>query len=175
MSHVEKEAIVDSLKTKFAGAPASFLVDYQGCTCEELTQLRKELRTSGSSFHVIKNKLAKRAIAESDAQGLDEFLVGPTAVVWSDTDPVSPAKALTNFAKEQEEKFTIKAAFVDGSVVDESQVKALASMPSKEELYAKLLSLFNAPATQLLRTINAPAAQVVRLLAAVRDKKENEN
>lgn len=168
----QNEQIVSSLKESFQGAGASFIVDYQGCSCEDLTSLRKKLRPTGSRFAVVKNTLTRRAIDGTDAAGLEEFLTGPTAVVWSEDDPVSPAKVLSDFAKGQE-SFTVKAGFVDGAVVGEDQVKALASMPSKEELYAKLLSLINAPATRLLQTVNAPAAQVVRLLAAVRDSKED--
>lgn len=169
----QNNVVVDSIKESFSGAAASFVVQYQGCTCEELTNLRRKLRPVGARLAVVKNTLTKRAIAGTDAEGLGEFLSGPSAVVWSKEDPVGPAKVISDFAKNQE-KLIIRAGYVDGSVIGEAQVKALASMPSKEQLFAKLLALINTPATRLLQTINAPAATLVRLLAAVKDKKQEE-
>ncbi|MCB0324484.1 MAG: 50S ribosomal protein L10 [Bdellovibrionales bacterium] len=167
MNFQEKEAAVADLVGRFENAAATFLVDYKGCGCAELTALRRELRPAGADFAVVKNTLAKRAIADTGAEGLAENFVGPTAVVWSSTDPVSPAKILSNFSKKQE-SFAIKAGFVDGQVVDSAGVDALASLPSREELLAKLLALMNAPAVQLLQMMNAPAAQLVRTLEAWR-------
>lgn len=169
----QNNVIVDSLKESFSGAAASFIVQYQGCTCEELTDLRRNLRPVGARLAVIKNTLATRAVAGTAAEGLSEYLSGPTAVVWSKEDLVGPAKVIADFAKTQE-KFIIRAGYIEGNVVGEAQIKVLAAMPSKEQLFAKLLALINTPATRLLQTINAPAATLVRLLAAVTDKKQEE-
>ena len=173
MNLQEKQDQVSVMNERFAGAMASFVVEYKGCTCEDLTGLRHKLRESGASMSVVKNTLAKRAVADTPAAGLDDMFSGPIAVVWSGEDPVSPAKALTDFAKDIE-AFEVKGGVVDGAVVGTSEIKDLASMPSKEELLAKLLALINAPATQLLRTINAPAGNLVQLLAAWQRKKEEE-
>lgn len=169
----QNEVTIDSLKQSFSGAAATFLVHYQGCTCEEMTKLRRNLKPAGASLAVVKNTLAKRAVAGTAAEGLAEYLSGPTAIVWSKEDPIAPAKIISDFAKSQE-KFVIRAGYVEGGVIGEAQVKVLASMPSKEQIFAKLLALINTPATRLLQTINAPAATLVRLLAAVRDKKQEE-
>ncbi len=173
MNLQQKESAVASLNETLGKSPAAFLVDYKGCDCASLVELRNELRPSGSRFAVIKNTLAKRAIADTSVEGLAEFLVGPTAIVWSEDAIVAPAKALTKFAKDNE-SLEIKGGVVDGRVVDLNEIQELAALPSKEELYAKLLSLLNAPATQLLRLVNAPASNVVQLIEAVRVKKESE-
>ena len=174
MNSQEKIQAVETLNARFSESIAAFVVNYKGCSCEQLTSLRKELQPSGAKFAVVKNTLAKRAITDTPAESLDEVFVGPTAVVWSKEDPVTPAKVLSKFSEEQE-SFEIKAGVVEGSLVDTKGIEALASMPSKEELYAKLLSLINAPATRLLQTINAPSTELVRLLAAWKQKLEDES
>jgi len=174
MERAQKEASVEQISQAFEGAKASFLVDYKGCTCDELTEIRKELRGVGASFSVVKNTLAKRAIADTEVDGLKEFLTGPTAVVWSGEDPVSPAKVISKYAKDLE-KFSVKAGSLEGEVLEESGIKELASLPSKEELYAKLLGLMIAPATRLAQTMNAPATQLARLLDIRRQELEKED
>lgn len=165
MNQREKELLVGEVSERFSAATAAFLVNFEGCSCESLTALRRELRPTGAQFAIVKNTLIKRAVSGTNAEGLDSALVGPTAVVWTGADPVSPAKVVAKFAKAQE-KFSIKAGVVEGKVVNAEAVSQLAELPSREELLSKLLAIINAPATQLLRTINAPAAQVVRLLGA---------
>ena len=165
MTPQEKQQAVADLNARFTKSPASFLVSYQGCSCEELTALRKDLRPSGAHFAVVKNTLAKIAIEKTDAADLREQFSGPVAVIWSDEDPVAPAKLVTNFAKDND-NFSVKAGVVDGKVVAVSEIESLASLPSREEVLAKLLALINAPATQLVQMINAPATHLARLLAA---------
>jgi large subunit ribosomal protein L10 len=165
MNLQQKEIVVGEVSQRFANATAAYFVNFEGCTCQSLTKLRQDLRPSGASFAIVKNTLIRLAIAGTDAQPLGENLVGPTAVVWTGTDPVAPAKVIAKFAKDQK-KFEIKSGIVEGKVVDAVAVTQLAELPSREELLSNLLALINAPAVQLLRTINAPAAQVVRLLGA---------
>jgi large subunit ribosomal protein L10 len=167
MNLQEKQDVVGELNAKFGGSMATFLVDYQGCSCEELTGLRRELEPAGAEFLVIKNTLAKRAVESTDSAELSGKFVGPTAVVWSKEDPVTPAKVLSKFAKDKE-SFEIKGGVVEGSLVGVAEIEDLASLPSKEEIQAKLLALINAPATRLLQTVNAPAGELVRLLEAWR-------
>lgn len=169
MNVEQKQQAVAELTEGFKASCAAYVVDYKGCSCEELKSLRKKLLASGSRMSVVKNTLARRALDGKD--GALDFFVGPTAIVWADTDPVAPAKVISDFAKESNH-FSIKGGLVDGDVVSESGVSQLAALPSREELYAKLLSLINAPATRLLQTINAPATDLVRLLGAWRDKLE---
>lgn len=171
MNTQQKEAVVTEIAGTMENAVAAFLVDYKGCDTASLTALRRELQPGGASMAVVKNTLLRRAVANTPAADWDQYLAGPTALVWSDSDAVLPAKLLAKFQKANV-NFQIKAGFVEGQVVDAAGVEQLASLPSKEELYAKLLALMNAPATQLLRMMNAPAQTLVRLLDAWREEKE---
>lgn len=174
MNFQEKEQLVGEVGEYFASSGAAYLVNFEGCSCQSLTELRSELRPSGAKFAIVKNTLIKRAVAGTDAEGIGEGLVGPTAVVWAGEDPVAPAKVISKFAKAQD-SFSIKSGLIDGKVIDAAGVGQLAELPSKEELLSKLLALINAPATQLLQTINAPAAQVVRLLGAWQSELEKKD
>jgi len=167
----QKETRVKELNQKFSEATSSMLIDYKGSTCDDLNGIRNELRPSGAEFAVVKNTLAKLAVKGTPAEKLVEDFVGPVAVVWSGEDPVSPAKVLSKHAKDNE-VFNLKSAVLDGDLLDESGIQNLASLPSKEELLAKLLALINAPAVQLLRTINAPGTQVAGVLGAWQRKRE---
>jgi large subunit ribosomal protein L10 len=171
MNLQQKEQVVSDLNAKINASSVVLLVDYQGCTTEKITKLRRQLKSGGANFAVVKNTLAKKASSTTEAKDLSKYLEGPTALIWADKDPVTPAKLVSKFAKD-EEKFSIKAGFVDGQVVDASGVDALASLPSKEELFAKLLALMNAPATQLVRMLNAPASSMARLIGAWKDELE---
>ncbi len=171
MALQEKEAKVSELKQSFAQAQAAFVVDYTRCTCVELKGIRNKLRGSGARMAVVKNTLSKLAIKGGIHEGLEQFLSGPTAIIWADKDPVEPAKILFEFSKTKE-TFQIKGGSVDGALASAKDVQMLAGMPSKAELQAKLLSVFNAPAIQLLRVLNAPAVQLLRLLDAWRQELE---
>ena len=171
MNSVEKQEMVTELAQKFASSSASFVADFQGCNCQDLTSLRRKLRASGASMAVVKNTLVKRAIAGTSSEQLAAQFKGPMAVIWASEDAIGPAKILAGFAKQQE-KFKLKAGVFEGKVIDKNGVENLASMPSKEELYSNLLALMNAPATRLLQTINAPGTQVARVLEAWRAKLE---
>lgn len=170
----EKRDELDKLKGAFSGCQAAYVIDYKGSTCEQLTRLRKELRTKGARLAVVKNTLAKLAVSDTEKQGISVYLTGPSAVIWGNDDPVSPAKVLKEFVKEHEQ-VKVKGGFVDGSVVDAAGVDRVAEMPSKEALLSQLLSVINAPATKLLRTINAPGAQVARLIGALESKLKDES
>ncbi len=170
----QKEQSVGELQSLFKGAPAAFLVDYQRCTCQELTTLRRDLRPSGAKLAVVKNTLARLAVAGTPAEKLSNSFEGMTAVVWSGADPVAPAKVLSTFAKSKE-SFSIRGGVFEGALLDQAGVQSLATMPSKEEMQSKLLALINAPAVQLLRMLNAPASSLARLLEAWRAEIEKKS
>lgn len=168
----EKQQSVVELTSRFGKANASYVLSFQGCTCSQLTNFRRDLRSTGASFAVVKNSLARRAIQACESENIrdDAFLEtfkGPVAVVWAGEDVVSPAKVISQHAKVSE-KLLVKAGFVDGQVVEAKDVEALALLPSKEELLSKLLALMNTPATRLLQTMNAPSTQLVRTIEAWR-------
>ena len=171
MDFGQKEHVDAAVSKALENSQAAFVVHYQGCTCADLTDMRGKLRENGADFQVVKNTLLKRAVEGTDAAGLSALFEGPTAVIWAKDGVVDPAKIITDFAKDKE-TFAVRGGVVDGEIVDENGVEALAKLPSKAELQAKLLALFNAPAVQLLRMLNAPASSLVRLLAAWRDELE---
>jgi len=171
MNSAEKNTLIGEFAEAFNGSVASYLVGYQGTKCADLTRLRRKLRPAGAKVQIIKNTLALRALKGGEGEKLEGLLTGPTAVVWSKSDPVAPAKIIADFTKDVE-SFKVKGGLVDGAVVTAAEISELAKLPSKEELQAQLLALINAPATRLLQTINAPAAQVAQVLEAWRGKLE---
>ena len=147
------------------------MVNYKGCTCAQLTGLKRKLAPTGAKFAVVKNSLAKRAVENTAMSSVAELFKGSTAVVWASVDPVQPAKLITEFAKDKE-TFQVLGGAMEGKALDPAQIEALAKLPSKNEILANLLSIMNAPAVRLLQTINAPAASLARLLGAWRDEIE---
>ncbi len=135
-----------------------------GMTVEQSTELRTKMREAGASYKVAKNRLAKLALKDTDYTGLEEFLSGPTALAWS-SDPVAAAKAAVDFAKSND-KLEIVGGSMGTQVLDEAGVKALASMPSLDELRGKIVGLVNAPATKVAQVVNAPANKLARVFGA---------
>lgn len=153
----EKEQVIRDAVQRLDGVRGVYLADFSGMTVEKLSALRKKCREEKIQFRVIKNKLLKRAFSERGIVGLDDFLVGPTGVVFSATSEMSPAKVLADFAKEHERP-RIKAAVVDGKFFDDAAIKQLASLPSKEVLLSQVLATFIAPMTQFLAVVEATIA-----------------
>lgn len=154
----QKKQIVAEIAEKLRESQTTVLVDYRGLTVAEVTELRKQLREAGVEFKVYKNKLVKRATAETDLTALDEQLVGPTAIAFSNEDAIAPAKILHEFAK-QHEALEIKAGIVEGAVVGVEEVKALATLPSREGLLSMLLSVLQAPMRNFALATKAVADQ----------------
>ncbi len=170
MPTAKKEATIEELREKIAGAKNLFFTNYAGLTVEQITKLRNELRKDGSTYGVVKNTLFKRAAGDELASQLDEILAGPTGVVFAGEDPVGPAKALKTFS-DSTKPVDVKAAYVDGKLVDAAQVTALAALPSKQELRAMLVGLLAAPSTRLVQVLSANQSGLVRVLDAIREKK----
>ena len=167
MNKETKVQEVGMIKDMVDSSIASYLVSLTACSCSDLTSLRADLRSSGARLKVVKNTLVKRALNESNIEGMDEWLTGPNALVWAEEDPVAPAKILKKFGKDRE-NFVIKGGYFEGKVIPDTDVNAIAEMPSREELLAKLLYVLNAPATNLLRVINAPARDMAGVIDAQR-------
>ncbi len=166
----EKKAVVAEVAAQVAAAQTVVVAEYRGIKVEDLTQLRAKARKEGVYLRVLKNTLVRRAIADTPFAGMADQLVGPLAYGIS-TDPVAAAKVMHEFAKAND-KFVIKAGAMPNHVMDVNGVKALATLPSREELLSKLLGTLQAPATQFVRTLNEVPAKFVRALAAVRDAKQ---
>ncbi len=159
MAKVElKQPIVDEIKSKVDGATTVVLVDYRGLTVEQDTRLRKSLREAGCEYKVYKNTLMKRAFEGTDFAQLNDLLDGPSAIAISMEDATAPIRILNNMAKEAE-ALEFKGAVVEGSFYDVDGVKALASIPSREELISKLLGSLQSPITNLARVLKQIAEQ----------------
>ncbi|HSR01423.1 MAG TPA: 50S ribosomal protein L10 [Methylophilaceae bacterium] len=166
----EKKAVVAEVSEKVASAQAIVLAEYRGLTVSEITTLRAEARKSDVYLRVLKNTLVRRAVEGTPFSALTDDMVGPLMFGIS-ADPVAAAKVMNNFAKDND-KFVIKAGAMPNAVLDPAGVKALATMPSREELLAKLLGTMQAPIAKFVQTLNEVPTKFVRGLAAVRDQKE---
>jgi len=169
MNRQEKAAQIEEVGALVAAAQTIVVAEYRGLNVESVTKLRKQARSQGVQLRVLKNSLARRAVAGTPFAALTEKLSGPLVYGFS-ADPVAAAKVLSGFAKDND-KLVVKAGAMPNFVMDEAGVKALATMPSREELLAKLMATMKAPIGQFVRTLNEVPARFVRTLAAVRDAK----
>jgi large subunit ribosomal protein L10 len=165
----QKKAVVVEVSEQVSTAQAIIVAEYRGLQVGEMTELRAQARKSGVYLRVLKNTLVRRAVEGTPFSGLANEMVGPL-VFGISSDPVSAAKVLSDFAKAND-KFIIKAGAMPNQVMDVKAVQALASLPSREELLAKLLGTMQAPVAKFVRTLNEVPAKFVRGLAAVRDQK----
>jgi large subunit ribosomal protein L10 len=166
----DKKAVVAEVSAEVAKAQSIIVAEYRGLGVVDLTGLRAKARQSGVYLRVLKNTLAKRALTGTPFEALSKQLVGPL-IYGISKDPVAAAKLLNDFAKGND-KLAIKIGAMPNYVMDVAGVKALATMPSREELLSKLLGTMQAPITQFVRTLNEVPTKFVRGLAAVRDAKE---
>ena len=159
MAKIElKQPIVDEIKAQLDGAQTAVIVDYRGLTVEQDTRLRKELREAGVSYKVYKNTMVSRAIEGTEFESLKNDLEGPNGFAFSKTDATAPARILAKFAKEAE-ALEIKSGVVEGTYYDREGIKAISSIPSREELLSKLLGSLQSPITNFARVLNQIAEQ----------------
>jgi large subunit ribosomal protein L10 len=166
----EKKAVVTEVSAEVAKAQGIVVAEYRGLEVGRMTELRAKARKSGVYLRVLKNTLARRAVAGTPFEKLAGQMVGPL-VYGISSDPVATAKVLNEFAKANE-KLVIRAGAMPNAVITATEVKALASMPSREQLIAQLLGTMQAPVAQFVRTLNEVPSRFVRALAALRDQKE---
>jgi large subunit ribosomal protein L10 len=167
----EKNLIINEIKTRVDRTPYVLLTDYTGMRVDQFAELRNRLGVAHAELRVVKNTLLRRALKDSNLPDLESYLHGQSAVVMGDTDVSAAAKVLKNFAAEFQ-KPKLKVGILDRAVLDVSSILALADLPSKDVLQAKLLGLLMAPASTLVRLINTPASQVAQVLKAYSDKGE---
>lgn len=136
-----KQGVVAELKEKISASAAGVIVDYKGINAENDTKLRKELREAGVEYTVVKNTLLKRAIAGTELEGMSKVLEGTTALAVATEDQIAPARILHKFAKDSNGAFVIKSGYMDGKVLEPSEIAAIADLPSKEGLIQMLLSV----------------------------------
>lgn len=164
MDRAQKEELVASLSEVFKSTSVVVVAHYSGITVAQMSKLRQQMKASGATVKVAKNRLAKIALEGSDVAHVGSLLKGPTIIAYS-SDPVAAPKAAVDFAKTND-KFVILGGAFGKTALNPDGVKALATMPSLDELRAKLIGLINAPATKIAQVVNAPAAKLARVFGA---------
>jgi len=166
-----KQELVTEMHERLGRAKAVFLADFRGMDVGKATTLRNELRSASVEYRVFKNTLLERASQGTDMECLSPYLTGPTAIAISYDDPVSAAKVLSKFAKDPQGKFVLKVGVLSGKLLDVKQIQALADLPSREVLIAKMLGSMQAPATNFVGVLAALPGSLVRALDAIRAQK----
>jgi large subunit ribosomal protein L10 len=167
----DKKKIVQDLSERFSKAAVVIVTDYKGLDVAAINDLRRRLRKEEIEYQVVKNSLMVRASQETDVALIKETFKGPSAVAMSYSDPIAPAKVLTEFAKDHD-VFAIKVGVMDGKILELNQIKALAALPSREILLGTLVSVLNNVPTGFVRTIAEIPRSLLNVLQAVKDQKE---
>lgn len=164
MDRTEKEGLVSEYRQLFQESALVVVTHYSGMTVSEMTDLRGQLRKAGANYKVSKNRLTRLALEDTSFKGIADLFTGPTGIAFS-VDPIAAAKAAVNYSKTNEKLVILGGAF-NGQVLDANGVKTLATLPSLDELRAKLLSMLQTPATRIAGILQAPAGQVARVIGA---------
>ena len=169
----DKRAIVVSVNAAASEALSAVVADYRGLSVAEMTNLRLKARETGVYLKVVRNTLAKRAVAGTDYECLIDSLVGPTVLAFSQDDPGAAARLIKDFAKDHD-ALEVKALAVGGVAYEAKDIDVLAKLPTRDEAIAQLMSVMQAPVAKFVRTLNEVPGKFVRTMAAVKDKKQQE-
>ena len=171
MRKEKKVQLVDEVSSKLEKTDSFFLVDFRGLTVIELHELRGALRDIQSEMQVVKNTLLDLAFKNHSIEGLEEYLIGPTAIVWSESDPIPLAKSIVDFSKEHEH-LQVKVGILDGEKIGPEKVVALSRLPSRESLLAQVVYAFESPISGLVFILEGQTRELVMTLQAIADQKQ---
>ncbi len=169
MQKNEKQEVINELHEKFSRAKVAILTGYSGINVEQITDLRSKLRQSKVEYRVVKNTLARKAAEGTGISPLMDHFVGPIGIALGYDDVVAPAKVLADFSKTQT-KLELKVGVLDGKLLRQADIKALASLPSLNALRGKIVGLLQTPASRIVGVLQAPGGQIARVLKAKADK-----
>jgi large subunit ribosomal protein L10 len=172
MDRNDKETFIAEFKDLVEKAPVLYLTDFTGLSVKDMTKLRHRLQASGSEYLVVKNRLVKRALAETEVPDISEHLVGPTGVVLGYEGPVESAKALTEFAKEHGDKPVFKLGVLDNKVLAPNEIERLAKLPSREVLLAQLAGAMEGPMAALAGALEGKLQEMAGILESLRKQRE---
>lgn len=168
----KKERVVD-LKGQFSRSKLAVVSDYRGLTVKEMNELRRRIQAAGGDYTVAKNTLIRRALSETEgAPQIDQMLKGPTALVVGYEDPVGPVKALMDYLKETKKEMDIRGGIIEGKPVTGADLQQIATLPSREEMVAKLMGSMQSPAQGVVITLSGVARNLAYALEAIRKQKE---
>lgn len=173
MNVQEKQGVVEVISAKLKGATSIYLTDFTGLNVKRITELRARLRKQGLEYIVVKNTLAERALEGLDLPDIAKFFTGPTAIVIGTDDAVIAAKVLSDFAREHDNRPSVKAGVVERKAVSPAEVERLAKLPPREQLLAELAGAFEAPIAQLAYVMQAKLNEFVGLLEALKSERES--
>jgi len=167
----EKKTIVTEVAEVAAAAHSAVAAEYRGLTVGEMTELRTQARNGGVYLRVVKNTLARRAIKGTDFECMNDGLTGPLIIAFSQEDPGGAARVIEKFSKENK-KLVVRLVSLGGKLLAPSDIKAVASLPTKDQAISQLMSVMQAPVTKLVQTMNEVPSKLVRVIAAVKDQKD---
>lgn len=171
----EKVEAVEKLRSGFEQSKSTILTDYRGMNVAAMTKLRRNMRQAGVEYKVVKNTLAKIALHDLGITGLDLFFEGPTAIAMSKTDPVAPAKIISDFIREtRDTSLQVKAGLLNREFIDEAGIRALADLPSREQLLARVAGCFASPLSSMASVLSAPLRNVGYALQEILKRKEEQ-
>jgi len=165
----EKKVAIDELHEKFMRAKTAIITGYSGINVEQITELRAKLRAAKVEYRVVKNTLARKAAEGTGLEPLKDHFVGPVGIALGYDDVVAPAKVLSEFSKTQA-KLQLKVGVLDGKLLQQADIKSLASLPSLDTLRGKIIGLLQAPASRIVGVLAAPGGQIARVLKAKAEK-----
>ena len=172
MDRTTKESFVSDLRDRINKAPVVYLTDFTGLDVKAMTALRRSIKASGAEYLVVKNRLAKRAFAETELPDISGSLEGPTGMVFGYEDVVAPARALSDFARDHDQKPVFKLGIMDNKILLAEQVDAIANLPSRAVLYSMLAGVLEAPMAALASALEAKLQEMAGLIDALREERE---